>query len=40
MKKINIYNINQYTKTGKLKKNTVPEMGLSIAGGDTKVENK
>lgn len=34
MKKIQIYNINQFTKKGILKKNTVPEMGLAIAGGE------
>lgn len=38
MKKITIYNINQYTKTGKLKKNAQHEMGLTIVGSTTEKE--
>lgn len=30
MKKIYIYNVNQFTKTGKMKKNAQTEMGLSF----------
>ena len=34
MKKIYIYNINQYTSKGKLKKNAKTEMGLTVMGSD------
>jgi hypothetical protein len=38
MKQIHIYNISQYTKKGKLKKNAQHEMGLTIADVEPQTE--
>lgn len=38
MKKIQVYNVNQYTKTGKQKKNATAEMSLSFVDVSAKTE--